>query len=140
MFLKSAPRRAPDHCVLRTLKSNISDTEPLTTPRIETFGTNLCPRIIPQHSIALCVHYFQFLFQEEFHLPEACWSRLPPRARQNFWRVIIDSQCIVLKLSFYHATMLFLILYRRKVVEGVTECKLDLGELPKGNYLPPVQY
>ena len=38
------------------------------------------------------------------------------------------------------STMLFLILYRRQVVEGVTECTLDQGERPKGNYLPPVQY
>ena len=37
-------------------------------------------------------------------------------------------------------TTICLILNRRQVVEGVTECTLDLGELPKRNYLPPVQY
>ena len=31
--------------------------------------------------------------------------------------------------------VILLMLYRRQVVEGVTECTLD-----KGNYLPPVQY
>ena len=27
-----------------------------------------------------------------------------------------------------------------QVVEVVTECTQDYGELPKGNYMPPVQY
>ena len=44
------------------------------------------------------------------------------------------------RFLIYGPTTLFLILYRRQVVEGVTECTLDYGELPKGNYLPPVQY
>ena len=35
---------------------------------------------------------------------------------------------------------LSLILYRRQVVEGVTECTLNQGEFPKANYLPPVKY
>ena len=41
-------------------------------------------------------------------------------------------------IMFYvqnYTTMLFLIMYRRQVVQGVTECTLNYGELPTGNFL-----